>query len=145
MANREIPGEEEWAWHAYDMDAQYAYERLYGKSIVDVVALYSDNQYQASMDDYLFTPKAAFQYYIFAFAEYLKAPGAKDMSDAASVFLNVLLAREEAEPGTVAAIYPELADAIDFVVSHQAWYDADIDIYGDFRDHALRLRTLCSA
>jgi hypothetical protein len=143
MKNAPIPGEDAWAGHADDLDAHYAYKRLHGKSIAEVIAIYCANQYEADADSYRSMPRAAFRYYIFAFAGYLREPAARFMSDAASVFLKVLLYREQAEPGAVRAIYPQLADTVDFVASHQEWFDAEVEIYGDFREHAQRLRALC--
>lgn len=87
-------------------------------------------------------PRAAFQYYVFAFAEFLMSDRAAGESDEASPFLHLLIGREERDPGSVAEIYTDLEEVIEFVASHQDYFDADPNIYGNFRELAATLRTL---
>ena len=47
-------------------------------------------------------PRRVFQFYIFAFAQYVMSEAAIGDPDAASCFLNNLIAREEHDPGSVA-------------------------------------------
>jgi len=141
---KKIPGYEEWSAHEYNMDALWAYKKLHGKSIEEVKAIYAENEYMASSDDFLYMPRLAFQYYIFAFAEYLRSESARGASDAASVFLNVLIAREEQDSGIVSEIYAELEPTVEFVAENQGHFEADLDIYGSFVHRAEKLRSLCS-
>jgi len=90
-------------------------------------------------------PRRAFQYYVFAFAEFVLSNKGRGDSDSASPFLNLLVAREQRDRGSVAEIYPRLLPTIEYVASHQAEYDADPSIYGHFSDHATQLRGLCQA
>jgi hypothetical protein len=60
-------------------------------------------------------------------------------------FLRFLCNREKSDPGSVARIYPELRATVEYVAANQAFFDADVDIYGDFRDQAAELKALCDA
>jgi hypothetical protein len=57
--------------------------------------------------------------------------------------LSLLAAREKRDPGSVREVYPLIAEAVDFVATHQAHFDADIDIYGDFKERAKGVYQLC--
>jgi hypothetical protein len=93
-----------------------------------------------------FVSRRVFQYYVFTFVELFDSPGESvGQSDCASVFLNLLLRREREDPGSVKEIYPALRATVDHVAANQAFYDADIDIYGDFRARAAEIKTLCEA
>jgi hypothetical protein len=48
--------------------------------------------------------------------------------------------REERDPGSVMEIYDKLADTVDFVVSHQDYFDAPRDIYGSFQELGDKIR-----
>ena len=66
-------------------------------------------------------------------------------ADAASAFLNFLIAREERDPGSVATIYGLLRPCVDFVASRQEALDAPTDIYGQFSELAKRIEVACGA
>jgi hypothetical protein len=78
-------------------------------------------------------PRQAFQYYVFAFADFVLSDKAIGDPDSASPFLRLLMAREERDTGSVAQIYSEFLPAIEHVASHQGAYDADRNIYGGWR------------
>lgn len=88
-------------------------------------------------------PRQAFQYYVFAFAEFVLSDKAIGDPDSASPFLQLLVTREERDSGSVAQIYSELLPAIEYVASNQSAYDADQSIYGSFEELAEKLRILC--
>jgi hypothetical protein len=90
-------------------------------------------------------PRRIFQFYIFAFAQYVMSETAIGDSDAASSFLNFLVAREQDDPGSVAEVYERLAPTVDFVAGSQARFDASHDIYGDFAEIAEKLKKLLGA
>jgi len=60
-------------------------------------------------------PRRAFQYYVFAFAEFVVSNAAAGDPDSASPFLHLLVNREERDPGGVSEIYPELQPVVQFV------------------------------
>jgi len=57
--------------------------------------------------------------------------------------LRLLCDRERDDPGSVSEICADLRDTVDHVAGNQAFFDADVDIYGDFRDLATELKALC--
>lgn len=138
-----IPGEAEWAGYENDPDARHAHKRFFGKSIEQVQRLFDETNALSLAEDIRFMPYAAFQYYIFAFAQFLLSDRAPGVSSAASYFLDVLIARELEEPGCVSDLYVQLKPAVEFVATHQRYFDADQDIYGSFNDFANRLRAMC--
>jgi hypothetical protein len=140
-----IPGHAEWEGYETDLDATYAHELLFGKSIAEVQELFGDVRSIERADELLFMPQRAFQYYVFAFAEFVLSEQARGDPDSASPFLRLLISREERDPGSVADIYPHLLPAVEYAASHQQQYGADPNIYGDFEELAAQLKTLCEA
>jgi hypothetical protein len=137
-----IPGAEEWA-EQKDVDARNVHAFWYGKSLDDVQEFFRGSQSIQRSDELLFMPRRAFQFYIFAFTQYVMSEAAVGDSDAAGSFLRVLIAREKGDPGSVAQIYDQLQATLEFVAESQARFDADHNIYGDFREKAAELAKLC--
>jgi hypothetical protein len=135
---KKIPGNAEWFGWKEDLDVKYAHKLLFGKSISEVIKHFDRSPIERA-DELLFMPRKAFQYYIFAFTEYLNSNDAIGASDAASPFLRLLIAREKRDPGSVMEIYEELFPTINFVAQNQARFDANPDIYGHFEDLAREL------
>jgi hypothetical protein len=140
-----IPDERDWGGHEAEVDAHYAYGRMFGKSIDAVMCEFRDQTSEIFVE-LLQIPRRPFQYYVFAFVRILTSPGeGVGQSDCASAFLNLLCEREKRELGGVAQIYPELRETIAFVSANQAFFDAPVDIYGDFRVRAAEIQALCEA
>jgi hypothetical protein len=140
---RTIPGKAEWSGYQQDLDVKHAHKLMFGKSISDVLGLFGGVRSIERADELLFMPRRAFQYYVFSFAEFLRSDEAIGDSDSASSFLRLLMSREERDPGSVTAIYSDLASFIEYVASHQVEFDADVNIYGKFSDLAKRIKALC--
>ncbi|HKZ18275.1 MAG TPA: hypothetical protein VJ161_12510 [Geobacteraceae bacterium] len=138
MKSTIIPDAGDWAGYKDDLDVKYAHKLLFGKSIQEVIHHFARSPIERA-DELLFMPRKAFQYYIFAFTEHLESDESIGESDAASPFLNLLLAREEKDPGSVMEIYDDLFPTIDFVSSNQERFEADPEIYGSFREKGLAL------
>jgi hypothetical protein len=145
VRQRKVPGREEWAGYEGDLDAKYAFGLLFGKATHEVLELFADGRGIERASELQFMPRKAFQYYVFAFAEYLASPAARGDSDAASPFLRLLLERERLDPGSVAEILAELAPTIDFVAANQAHFGADTRIYGSFPELADAIRKVVGA
>jgi hypothetical protein len=139
----EIPGDEAWAGYENDIDASYAHAHWFGRSLDDMQKEFPDGRSIERADELLFMPRQAFQFYIFAFAQYVMSEPAIGDSDAASAFLGFLTAREKRDPGSVAQVYAQLAPTIEFVATSQARFDASHAIYGDFAEKAAILQKLC--
>jgi hypothetical protein len=138
MKTTKIPDVKDWAGYEEDLDVKYAHKLLFGKSIPEVIHHFARSPIERA-DELLFMPRKAFQYYVFAFAEYLRTKESIGESDAASPFLNLLIAREKRDPGSVMEIYDALFPTIDFVSSNQERFDADPKIYGSFKEKGLTL------
>jgi hypothetical protein len=144
MTKRKIPGAKEWHGYEADLDVRYAHKLLFGKSTSEVVTHFADARCIERADELLYMPRAAFQYYIFAFVEYIRSAQAAKDSDAGSVFLRLLADREKKDPGSVRAIYSELRDAVHFVAENQEYFAASPDIYGSFKDLGAEVDRLCA-
>lgn len=140
---KRIPGPEEWRGYESDLDVRYAHKLLFGKSIEEVQQHFGGVRSIERADELLHMPRGAFRYYVNAFAKYVTSEAARGDSDSASPFLRLLVNREERDPGSVAEVYDDLADAVEFVASHQQHFDAEPAIYGSFRELADRIRALC--
>jgi hypothetical protein len=140
MRERRVPGKAEWQGYDRDLDATYAHKLLYGREISEVLDLFRGGRGIERASELAFMPRKAFQYYIFAFVEYLRSEAAAGDSDGASPFLRLLIERESRDPGSVTEIYAEIAPTIDFVVASQDFFDADPTIYGDFAELGTKIR-----
>ena len=139
-----VPDQADWAGCEDDLEARYAYNRYFGKTRAEVMYDFRDLVIERACE-LRTVPRPVFQYYIFTFVELFDSPGESvGQSDCASVFLRLLLGREEADPGSVADIWPELRATVEHVAANQAFFDADIEIYGDFRDLAAEIAALCT-
>lgn len=139
----EIPGHAEWAGDETDLDVRYARQIFFGKSIAEVQCLFGGARSIERASELLFMPRCAFQYYVFAFAHFVLSDQASGDPDSASPFLRLLVSREQRDAGSVSEIHERLASCVEYVASNQSRYDADISIYGDFRELAARLKSLC--
>jgi len=144
MKSGKVPGAKEWLGYEADLDVRYAHDLMFGKSFSEVVQYFAGGRCIERSDELLFMPRCAFQYYIFAFVEYIQSPQAEKDSDAASVFLRLLANREQKDAGSVKAIYSELRETVDFVASSQEYFGASPDIYGNFAELGAEVRRLCA-
>lgn len=144
MKTRKVPGATEWQGYEADLDVRYSHKLLFGKTTSEVVSHFAGGRCIERADELLFMPRGAFQYYIFAFVEYIRSAQAEKDSDAGSVFLRLLANRETKDSGSVKAIYPELRDAVDFVSSNQEYFDASPNIYGSFAELGSEVHRLCA-
>lgn len=126
---RKIPWQVEWPGYQQDLDIKSAHKLMFGKSTTEVQELFGGVRSIERADELLFMPRGAFQYYVFAFAEFLQTDAATGDSDSASPFLRLLINREERDPGSVSKIYDEMAPAVEYVASHQTQFEADENIW----------------
>ena len=142
---KKIPDEAAWEGYKGDLDVEYFHKLAFGKSIDDVQESFEGARSIERADELLRAPRRIFQYYIFAYAQYLMSESAAGESDSASPFLSLLEKREKRDPGSVAVIYSSLSEVVDFVASHQDYFEANVDIYGNFQEQAERIRKACYA
>lgn len=142
---RQVPDHSAWAGYEADLEGRWTHRLLFGKSIDEVRYEFRDSASIERSIELIRAPRAVFQYYVFAFVSIFESPvESAGESDCASVFLRLLCNRERDDPGSVTEIYSELRPTVEHVANNQAFYDADLDIYGDFRDLAAELATLCA-
>ena len=129
--NRQIPTEKDWETWRTDLDSSWACKQFSGKSIAAAVELFAENAlyYQ---EDLLWMPKIPFQFYIQAYKAYLLSDRAVEDSDGASCYLRLIQRKLETDPEPVVEIFESITASIRYIAEHQAYYDADIAIYGDF-------------
>ena len=139
-----IPNQNDWKGYQQDLDVKYMYHLFFGQSFTQAMAHFGDNRSIERADELLFCPRNVFQYYIFSFANFILSKEAKGDSDSASSFLTFLKIREQKDPGSVAAIYPQLKPVIDFVARNQSYFEADIDVYGNFKHTVEAIHQLCN-
>ncbi len=130
-----IPNKHEWGTVEKDnLDAEWAYKQFAGISLIDAEKMFRENAlyYQ---EDLISMPSIAFNCYAPVFAKYILSDYAESDSDGASSFLHMIIElleanRALAEPKTVKL----LMDVAKVVSNKQDYYDADIDIYGEFSE-----------
>ncbi len=146
MSNQKlkIPNSADWKGYEADLDVRHAHKLMFGKSIDEIQLYFGGVQSISRADELQFMPRAAFQYYVFAFSQYVMSEAARGDPDSASPFLRLLVKRERQDPGSVKKIYRRLKSTVEFVASHQDYFDADYDIYGIFNDLATQLAELCA-
>ena len=142
---KKIPDKADWEGYKGDLDVEYLHKLAFGKPIDDVQEYFEGARSIMRADELLRAPRPIFQYYIFAYAQYLMSESAAGESDSASPFLSLLEEREKRDPGSVAVIYSSLYEVVDFVASNQDYFEANIDIYGSFQGQAERIRKACYA
>lgn len=140
-----IPDESAWYGYEEDLDVHYLHVLFYGKSIEEVQGYFGEGRSIERMDELLFAPRPVFQYYVRAFACFVMSEAAAGDSDSASPFLSLLEEREKREPGSVRIIFPALKEVLAFIAKNQAYFDAPVDIYGDFNERVRKLYETCDA
>jgi hypothetical protein len=126
-----IPSRKEWGDFEGDLEAEYAFKIFFGKSTSEAVALIRENPIERA-SELRFMPPAPFRYYVLAYRDYVLSRKSRDDSDAASCYLRLIEQKIIEEPYTIWPVMPALIDSVQKVAESQSFYDADLDIYGDF-------------
>ena len=140
-----IPNASDWHGYESDLDVRSLHGLFFGKSIDEVQSYFGEGRSIERMDELLFAPRPVFQYYVRAFARYVLSKAAVGDSDSASPFLSLVEEREMRDPGSVRNIIHALDEALVFVAHNQAYFDAPLDIYGDFSERVQRIYAMCDA
>lgn len=141
----QIPSEYDWegVMNSNDLDAAYAYKMFFGKSLLEVQPDFARNPIERT-DELRFMPKVPFQFYIFAFRDFVVNIDKLDdwKSDAASCFISLAEEMLENKPDFIAPIYHKIEASLEFISQNQSLYDADEDIYGSFKSTMNRIKVL---
>lgn len=140
-----IPDTSDWRGYESDLDVRYLYGLFFGKSIEEVQSYFGKGRSIERTSELLFAPRPVFQYYVRALARYLMSQAAVGDSDTASPFLSLVEEREKRDPGSVRNIIHALDEALVFVANNQAYFNAPVDIYGNFSERVQRIYGMCDA
>lgn len=131
---REIPLEKDWGEVGEDLDIKYAHGVFFGRSSSEAEKLFQDNVIERC-GDLGYMPLVPFQYYILSYRDYIVSGRFDDFNkpDAVSCFIDLVHSKMRDQPQYVAPIFDELRSVLEMIVIDQSSYEADVDIYGDFK------------
>lgn len=132
--NQNIPTREDWVGIDQNLDRKYAYESFAEKSL-DEVELYFKNNIIEACSDIRWMPIKPFQYYLILLKDFIDKGDFGEFSkpDAVNCFLDIILEKLENKRGYILPVITQLLPTIKYITSHQIEFEADIDIYGDFK------------
>ena len=137
-----VPSQDDWAGYEDDIDARYAYRNFFGRTVEEAVPLFGENPIERS-SELSFMPAAPFRYYILAFRDYVLSEQSREDSDAASCYLRLIEEKIANDTAAIGPVLPALKESVQAVAAAQSFYDADLDIYGDFKEIAARILAAC--
>jgi hypothetical protein len=132
---KKIPTEADWRSVPWCLDIPYAYAHFFGKSLPEAVALFEDNAIYYE-EDLVFMPRPCLDYYIDAYIEYLMSERSKADSDGASCFFGLVQMRHDDINTFTSGTVARTKTVLRRLATHQAWYEAVPEIYGDFAKKA---------
>jgi hypothetical protein len=138
-----IPTEADWGDYRSDLDQESAHGVFTGKSNDEMQQYFRDIPIEAA-SDLRFMPEIPFRYYMLGFRDCVMSGGFEpcNNSDAASCFLHLVTEKLETQPRCILPIMPELIPAVEHIAHHQATFDADESIYGNFLETLKQIRVL---
>lgn len=140
----QIPTEQDWGDYKSDFDQKDAYKVFFGKSFGEAIPDFERNVIERA-NELQFIAPTPFRYYMLAMRNYVMSKNVLSntmASDAASCFLRLVKLKLLESPETIMPIMDELMPALEYVGENQAIFDADIDIYGDFREKVAEIKNL---
>ena len=130
-----IPSKNDWGKiDPKDLDANWAYKQFIGKSFSEAESMFRENAlyYQEDLQSMSEIP---FNFYVQALEKYIISKAAKNDSDGASSFLGMVAWMIKKRQSILSKENKEkLLSASDHIANNQNFYDADIDIYGNFTE-----------
>ena len=131
----QIPTEIDWGNWKDDIDQKFSHGIYFGHSNEEMQERFLSAPVEAA-EELAFMPAIPFQYYIIGFRDSVLSLKQDPfvIADAASCFLRLILNKLINDRNIIIPIMDSLIDAVDFVAENQEKYDADIDIYGDFKE-----------
>lgn len=129
------PTSQNWNVNINSLDESWAYNELNGLQEEKAIKIIDVNP-STYIEMLEYVPRVPFVFYLNILAEYLLTEQAKDNFGAASGFFDLLLRKVRKTPSYFENIQEELSIVIDKVSLNQGFYDADIEIFGDFKIQA---------
>ena len=131
MNSMTIPSESDWRSEPWCIDTPYAYEHFLGKTLDEAFDLFV--QYSIYYEeDIMFMPVLCFRYYIHAYMNYLLSDKSKGDCDGASCFFGLIEVRKDDICTSEDKLRNRISEVLQHIGARQEWYDADLDIYGNF-------------
>lgn len=130
-----IPTESDWRSEPWDLDIPYAYKHFFGKSKAEAEQLFV-NCALVYEEDLVWMPSVCLQYYIHAYIDYLHSDASKGDSDGASCFFGLVKSRHKDIRQFDEHTQSQTRAVLDRLASSQQWFEADVEIYGDFQGRA---------
>ncbi|MBU2714152.1 hypothetical protein, partial [Zooshikella harenae] len=129
-----IPDESSWGEYHTDLDVAAAHSMFAGKTNEEMQKEFKKNIIERC-SDIRWMPIVPFQYYIFGLKHYIDSGDFSDFNkpDAASCFIELVLDKLNESPEYLDSIILELMPTLKYIAENQDWFEADIDIYGDFK------------
>lgn len=125
------------------MDEGHAFHHFFGMTLEQAEQLFAENALYYA-EDLMWMPGACLQYYLVAFCNYLLSNASIGDSDGASSFFTIV----EDQSAAIAGDH-DLTARVDDVLSRleakQDWYDASVEIYGDFGELSRKCQKLIQA
>ncbi len=137
MTLKSVPNEAEWRSVYWCLDIPYAYEHFFGKTLPEAIQLFEENALNY-VEDLTCMPTPCLDYYIDAYITYLLSESSQGDSDGASCFYGLIECRHEDIQTFSEATIEQVRKVLQRLASHQDWYEASPDIYGDFERKSMR-------
>lgn len=139
--DRPIPTEADWGDYTADLDQEYAHRVFFGKTVEETRADFRENVIERT-DELRFMPAVPFRYYVMGLRDFvLEGPfDGADAPSAAGCFLSLVWEKLRDHPDQILPVMPELMPAAEHLAGHQADYDADPEIFGDFSETLRAIR-----
>jgi hypothetical protein len=130
-----IPTELDWRSEPWDLEIPHAYKHFFGKSKAEAERLFVDCAlvYQ---EDLMWMPSVCLRYYIHAYIDYLLSNESKGDSDGASCFFGFVKSRHKDILTFGEHTQSRTKAVLERLATSQHWFEASVEIYGDFNDRA---------
>jgi hypothetical protein len=136
-----IPTESDWHSEPWCIDTPYAYEHFSGKSIEEASELFVKNSIYYH-EDIMFMPLQCFRYYIHAYMNYLLSDKSKGDSSGADCFFGLIKFRKAEILAADENLRAKISEVLRRLGASQEWYDAELEIFGDFTTKSAELLRL---
>ncbi len=142
-----VPSAADWGRiPADDLDMAAAHAAYYGLSCAQLAPKFI-RQPISMVDGLRWMPVKPLGYYLRCLAEFLVSDHVPESGapDLASAFLRLVEEKAATSPLAIRACRESVRSAVEHLAAHQARFDANPDIYGDFAVKAVRIRELLDA
>jgi hypothetical protein len=140
--SEEVPTIDDWRsepWNEDDFDIAWAFKDFQGKTFEEAVGMFEEDalRYQENV---VWMPSRGFGSYVRAYMAYLVSPKSAEDSDGASCFIGLIESKARSQPADIKPLWPEISSVLEHLAANQSYYDANIEIYGDFQQRVQAIR-----